>query len=73
MSKPDKKDDKVGAGHCVAQGCKASEKQFTFCSDHFEWFKFGLLKKGGERVMDFDKKLEHFNAYRVKRGLPKVA
>lgn len=75
MGKPgaEKKDEKVGPGHCTAVGCKATEKTFSFCEQHFDWFKFGLLKKSGERVMDFDKKVEHYNAHRVRRGLPKVA
>lgn len=54
----------VGPGHCVAKACKASVKRFEFCDEHFEHFKFGLIKKTGEPVMDYEKKYEHFVAYR---------
>lgn len=61
------------AGHCAAQGCKKEDKRFSFCDEHYEWFKFGLVKKSGEMVPDFDKKYEHFLAFQRKQGARKVA
>ncbi len=62
-------------GGCHAWGCKASEKRFNFCEEHYEHFKFGLIKKSGEPVSDYEKKFEHYQAYvaRSKKGAHKVA
>ena len=32
----------------------------NFCTQHYDWFKFGLLTKEGKKPTDFDKK---FTAY----------
>ena len=53
-------------GHCCGWGCKALATRFNFCSEHFDHFKFGLLKKTGEPVPDYEKKFEHYQAYRAK-------
>ena len=50
-------------GGCHAWGCKASATRFNFCEEHFDHFKFGLIKKTGERVSDYDKKIEHYQAH----------
>ena len=63
-----------GAEKCVCGGCKASASRFSFCSEHFDHFKFGLIKKNGEPVPDYEKKFEHFQAWKAKqRGAHKVA
>jgi hypothetical protein len=49
---------------CVCTGCKASASRFSFCTEHFDHFKFGLIKKTGERVSDYEKKLGHFEAFK---------
>ena len=60
---------KGGKGHtpmpggCHAWGCKVSAIRFNFCEQHFDHFKFGLIKKTGEPVPDYDKKIEHYQAY----------
>lgn len=54
-------------GGCCATGCKVQAKRFNFCAEHYEHFKFGLIKKTGEQVSDYEKKIEHFLAYQ--RGL----
>ncbi len=70
----DKKQVKeAGNGHCVAEGCKSSEKRFSFCEDHFDQFKFGIIKKDGHRVPDYDKKIEHYLAHKKRHGSQKVA
>jgi hypothetical protein len=61
------------AGKCIASGCKKDSKQFEFCSEHFDHFKFGLIKKTGEQVPDYEKKFEHYQAHLKRRGVHKVA
>lgn len=51
---------------CHSWGCKAMAKRMNFCNEHFEHFKFGLLKKSGEPVSDYEKKIEHFKAFKAK-------
>jgi hypothetical protein len=60
-----------GAEKCVCGGCKASASRFSFCAEHYDHFKFGLIKKTGERVSDYEKKLGHFEAF--KRSAQKAA
>ncbi len=49
---------------CHSQGCKSTARRFNFCNEHFEHFKFGLIKKTGEPVSDYDKKFEHYAAHK---------
>ena len=58
---------------CHAWGCKAKSAQFNFCAEHFDHFKFGLIKKTGEPVPDYEKKIEHFMAYKAKKSAQRVA
>lgn len=58
---------------CGVNGCKSKVASFGFCSEHFEQYKFGLINKKGQNVPDYEKKFEHYVAYRQKRGLPKAA
>lgn len=70
-SKPQAGGSASGIGHCIAKGCKKSPKRFEFCDEHFEHFKFGLVKKTGEPASDYEKKYEHYVAYREKAELKK--
>jgi hypothetical protein len=63
----------VGAQHCKCDGCKKPESKFTFCNEHYEWFKFGLITKMGKKVGDFDKKHDHYMAYLDRQKAYKVA
>ncbi len=63
----------VGAEHCKCNGCKKPESKFTFCDEHYEWFKFGLITKTGTRVSDFDKKQGHYMAHVERQKTYKVA
>ncbi len=63
----------VGAQHCKCDGCKKPEAKFTFCNEHYEWFKFGLITKMGKKVGDFEKKHEHYMAYLDRQKAYKVA
>jgi hypothetical protein len=58
---------------CHSWGCKAKSKQFNFCAEHYDHFKFGLIKKTGEPVSDYEKKFGHYMAYLAKQKAAKVA
>src|SRR4051812_15736819 len=60
-------------GGCTSWGCKAQAKRFNFCDEHYDHFKFGLIKKTGEPVQDFEKKFEHYVAHKKGKGAQKVA
>jgi hypothetical protein len=63
----------TGGGMCTAKACKSSDARFGFCAEHYEQFKFGLIKKTGEMVSDYDKKFEHYQAFKSRRSAHKVA
>lgn len=60
-------------GGCHSWGCKRPEARFNFCAEHYDHFKFGLIKKTGEPVSDYEKKFEQYLAHTTKRGAHKVA
>lgn len=45
---------------CTADDCKKKPEVAGFCSEHFTWFKEGLITKEGHRPSDFDKKFIAF-------------
>ncbi len=54
----------VGKTLCGAEGCKHGDARFGFCSEHYEQFKFGLITKAGKVVSDYEKKFEHYQAFK---------
>ncbi|MBC7385192.1 MAG: hypothetical protein H7301_03395 [Cryobacterium sp.] len=62
----------TGKSFCGAEGCKASDHRFGFCSEHYEQFKFGLITKLGKAVSDHEKKFEHYQAFK-RRSAQKAA
>jgi hypothetical protein len=46
----------VSLNKCISQGCGKKADLLTFCHEHYDWYKFGLITKKGERPTDFDKK-----------------
>lgn len=50
----------VTSEHCKAESCKKTMERMHFCSEHFVWYKEGLINKRGERPSDFDKKYQHY-------------
>ena len=54
-------------GACLVKGCKAHASRFSFCTEHYDHFKFGLITKHGEQVSDYEKKFEHYAAYQAKQ------
>ena len=57
-------------GGCHAVSCKAAAHRFNFCDEHYDHFKFGLIKKTGERVSDYEKKIEHYMAHQQRSAAP---
>ena len=45
---------------CPVDGCGKKPERSAFCAEHFEWFKFGLINRKGEKPKDFDKKYHSF-------------
>lgn len=43
---------------CPAEGCEKKPARSSFCKEHFEWFKAGLINRKGQRPKDFDKKYQ---------------
>ena len=63
----------VVASMCKCEGCKKQESTFTFCGEHYDWYKFGLITKMGKKVSDLDKKYTHYQAYQEKQKTYKAA
>jgi hypothetical protein len=59
MVAPSKNNVMALPGMCMAEGCKSRSVKASFCTEHFDWFKEGLITKEGRRPSDFDKK--HFD------------
>lgn len=45
---------------CPAEGCGEKVVRSAFCEEHFDWFKFGLINRKGEKPKDFDKKYQTY-------------
>lgn len=73
MGKPQGPAKDSGVTRCNGAGCKANASRFDFCEEHYEQFKFGLIKKTGEQVPDYEKKFGHYQAYKQRKGARKVA
>lgn len=50
---------------CSAEGCKTPTDKLNFCSEHYEWFKWGLITKDGKKPTDFDKKYQAYVKYKA--------
>ena len=50
----------LSAHKCTAENCKAKPERAGFCSEHYTWFKEGLLTLEGFNAKDFDKKYHAF-------------
>ena len=57
----------VAEDKCKSESCKKAQVRFTFCDEHYEHFKFGLVTKAGAKVSDYEKKHEHYVAYQAKQ------
>lgn len=63
-SKPQQESNVISLAQerCSAEGCKARASRAGFCSEHYEWFKEGLITSEGYHAKDFDKKYALFKA-----------
>ena len=43
---------------CKGEACTKKDMKAGFCTEHFMWFKEGLMDKQGSKVPDFDKKMQ---------------
>lgn len=46
--------------NCKSEGCKKKSEKMDFCAEHYEWFKWGLITRNGQKPIDFDKKYQSF-------------
>lgn len=49
---------------CCVEKCAKKVERMNFCSEHYAWFKEGLVNKAGQKPTDFDKK---FQAYSTRK------
>ncbi len=54
------------AGMCNAVSCKSKSHKFNFCDEHFQQFKFGLITKEGSYALDYERKFDHYQAFKKK-------
>lgn len=45
---------------CREEECKKKPERAGFCSEHYDWFKWGLITMEGYKARDFDKKYQGF-------------
>lgn len=45
---------------CRAEDCKKKPDRAGFCTEHYAWFKWGLITMEGYKARDFDKKFQGF-------------
>jgi hypothetical protein len=50
--------------NCKAEGCKKKSEKMDFCSEHYDWFKWGLLTREGKKPIDFDKKHQAYTKHK---------
>lgn len=63
QAKPAKIAD-LGEHKCRGEECKRKPERAGFCSEHYDWFKWGLMTLEGFKARDFDKKWQGFAAQR---------
>lgn len=54
----------AGFSACKFAGCKHSTVKYSFCNEHFDMFKFGLITKNGAWVPDYEKKQEQYTKFK---------
>lgn len=50
----------VNLSRCASESCNRRTERDSFCLEHFDWFKAGLITKKGIKAKDFDKKYRQF-------------
>jgi len=46
---------------CAYIECKKKPDRASFCNEHFDWFKAGLITKNGQKSPDFERKFYNYN------------
>lgn len=46
--------------NCCVDKCGKKIDRMNFCTEHYTWFKEGLVTKAGQRPSDFDKKYQAY-------------
>jgi hypothetical protein len=54
----------VSLSRCICEGCSKKADLLTFCHEHYDWYKFGLVNKLGKKPTDFDKKYMAFQRHK---------
>lgn len=47
----------VNVGECLEHGCKKKGEALHFCPEHYDQFKFGVIRRDGTYPKDYDKKM----------------
>jgi hypothetical protein len=50
----------IGSAACCVEKCTKKVDKLNFCTEHYTWFKEGLVSKKGQRPTDFDKKYQAY-------------
>lgn len=50
-------------GGCIETHCKARSERLNFCNEHFNQFKFGVIRKNGSYPSDHEKKSGEYQRY----------
>jgi len=50
----------TSTGVCAETNCKNKGTRLNFCTEHFQWFKFGVITKKGIHPLDFESKMTAF-------------
>ncbi|MEC9282868.1 MAG: hypothetical protein VX642_09160 [Bdellovibrionota bacterium] len=58
----------INFNQCLYSECGSKPKRANFCNEHYEWFKFGLVTKNGEKAKDFDKKMMSYENFQKKKA-----
>ena len=66
MSK-DKGASNEGSALCIVEKCGKRTDRMNFCTEHYAWFKEGLINKKGVRPSDFDKKFQAYSTRTKKK------
>ena len=57
---PSSGDNVVSLNRCCTDGCSKKADLTNFCTEHYDWFKYGLVTREGKRPSDFDKKYQSY-------------
>lgn len=59
------KDKEIGV--CIETHCKAKQERLYFCNEHFEQFKFGVIRKNGTHPSDHERKSDQYKRFLLRQ------